>query len=95
MRLIFCDAGVCVFNSVTPEGDQRLISPYGIAAKSSITVKRMKGMIPNLRCSRLLNKFLPVFCCGIKNVWTTAYLSIFLDQFMRNRRLRLLHWECV
>ena len=44
-------------NSLTPESDWFLISPYSNMLESSIKVTRKKEMITNSRNSRFSNKF--------------------------------------
>ena len=46
-----------VINTLIPESDQYLISPFNIIPQSSIKVMRIKEMIINWRTSWLLNKF--------------------------------------
>ena len=46
-----------MFNPLSPEIDQYLISPNNIILISNIVVTRIKEMITNYRSSWLLNKF--------------------------------------
>ena len=46
-----------VINTLIPESDYYLISPFNVIPKSSINVMRIKEMIINWRTSWLLNKF--------------------------------------
>ena len=46
-----------VNNTLIPESDQHLISPFNITPESHIKVMRIKEMIINWRTSWLLNKF--------------------------------------
>ena len=45
-----------VINYLTPEGDQRLISPYYITPESHISVTRIKKMITSQGSPWLFNK---------------------------------------
>ena len=44
-------------NTLIPESDQHLISPFNITPESHIKVMRVKEMIINRKTSQLLNKF--------------------------------------
>ena len=46
-----------VNNTLIPESDKHLISPFNITPESHIKVMRIKEMIINWRTSWLLNKF--------------------------------------
>ena len=48
---------ICLFNPVSPNSDQHLISPNNITARSNVQIMRMNEMITKDEMSRCLNKF--------------------------------------
>ena len=77
-----------MFNPLSPEIDQYLISPNNITLISNIVVTRIKEMITNYRSSWLLNKFslsapqemygeyiLMLGCKGLMNGLFSSFLS--------------------
>ena len=53
---IYQNDSVCLIDSLTPNSDKHLISPYNITTESHIGVMRIKEMITNQRNSWLLDK---------------------------------------
>ena len=52
-----CSRAIQQFNTLTPQSDWHLISPYHIPPESNIKVWRKKELITNYRSSWLLDKF--------------------------------------